>query len=119
MGWVVDEAVIRLRGELGQYRRHEWRDLLHDCNLSWSFETLPESFDAVLLMRFRHVMFRNGLSDDAIAKAAFHEVGHTLLHAGSRDFWKNALPGLQGGISVDKWERQAEAFVEAFPVWEE
>lgn len=114
MGWMVEDVVSRLRADIGPYRRREWRQFLKAIGLRYTFDYLPEEYDAILFNG--KVIFRNGLSEEEIIDAAFHEGGHHMTVVGDVRWWRSRP---QGYITVAKFERQANEFAALFPIWEE
>lgn len=114
MGIVIENVIRRTRAEIGVFRRREWREFLHAIGLPYTFAYLPDACDAVL--HNGRVIFRNGLSEDEIISAAYHEGGHHLTVAGDVRFWRSRLGGMQGYVTVAKFEQRANEFAELFPV---
>lgn len=114
MGWVIRDAVIRLRGELGIYYWYQWRVCLRDigCKLVWT----PESDPSRGSINCRTIYIRRGMSKEETAEVAWHEISHRLLHAGTTRFW-SSRPG--GHLVVQRFEIQATEFANTFPIWPE
>ncbi len=114
MAWIVEDVVTRLRADIGPYRRREWRQFLAAIGLRYDFDYLPERCNAVLCDG--EIIFRNGISEDELIDAAFHEGGHHVTVAGDVRWWRSRP---QGELTVARFERQANEFAALFPVWEE
>lgn len=111
MGWIVRDAVIRLRNEYGYYRWNQWRVCIREigCKLQW----LPENSANKGLIAGNVIYIRRGLSPDETAEIAWHECAHYLLHAGTMRFWSSK----PGGFSyLNRLEAQAHEFAYTFPV---
>lgn len=114
MGWVIEDVVRRTRADVGAFRRREWREFLKAIGLSYAFVYLPDDCDAALVNGC--VLFRNGLTESRISYAAYHEGGHHLTVAGDVRFWRSRLGGMQGYVTVAKFEQRANEFAELFPI---
>lgn len=117
MGWIVEDIVRRVRADIGLYRRREWRQFLTAIGLRYDFDELPLRCNAIICDG--EVIFRNGLTEDEIIHAAYHEAGHHLTVAGDVRLWRSRLGGMQGDLTVARFERRADLFAELFPIREE
>lgn len=116
MVWIVEDIVRRVRADIGPYRRREWRQFLAAIGLRYDFDELPPRCNAILCDG--EVIFRNGLNESEISNAAFHEGGHHLTFTGDVRFWQSRLGGMQGDLTVARFERHANEFAARFPVTE-
>lgn len=117
MGWIVDDVVLRIRAAKGKYRAHEWERFLIDCGLRIVIVDLPPNITGMVVDDV--VILQRGMPTVATARRAFHEAGHFFLHEGNGEFWRSRLGGLQGDLTVSRFERQADEFADKFPVWDE
>lgn len=113
MGWVVDGIIARVRQENRIYAASEWDRFCEDHGLTVLFTDLPASLPAFFLGKA--IVIQHGLSRQRTARLVWHEIGHWMCHAGSREFWR-ARP--LGYLILSKMERQANEFAQQFPEWD-
>lgn len=118
MGWIVHDAVNRLRCEVGTYRWDQWKECADTVGVR--IITLDADIAAWLgcdpaALVGRIVLVKDERDPVRIARNVWHEIGHRLLHAGGSDAW---LCKPNGEILVRKFERQAREFADLFPIWD-
>jgi hypothetical protein len=114
MGWVVEDCIQRLRKSLGCFRYDQWPDCAEQLGLTVTFFDLPCHVQAYIIKG--HLIVSTRWHRIVQARAAWHEIGHYLLHAGSFHWW---MTRPQGNLTVTKFEVQANLFAERFPIWSE
>lgn len=114
MVWIANDRAQRAREEFGAFHAHDWRSFLIVIDIDLIETDLPASLPAFVYNDT--IVIRRGLHPLLAAWWAWHEVGHLMLHAGDRRFWR-ARP--QGEITLAKFERQADEFAATFPIWDE
>lgn len=116
--YVVMDVVERLRERFGVIHADQWREFLEACGLTLYMLDLPPSIEAVVVDTA--IILNTALDPRRRSELAFHEVAHYWLHAGNLEtFWRHALSGAQGELTVAKFERQANDFARLFPVWDD
>lgn len=114
MGWIVRDAVVRYREEIGTFRGHEWRRCAERVGLEVVVIDLGPLTPAAIV--HGTLFISSKLPPRLRALWAYHEIGHHLLHVGNYRFWQS-LPG--GESLTKKYERQAWQFAFLFPRWQE
>lgn len=114
MSWIVRDAVVRYRHEHGVYRWHQWRVCARDIGLKLAWLPFEDINDGLLLSNTLYL--RRGMDRIQTARVAWHEIAHTLLHAGTTHFWFSRPGGI---IYVQRLESQADMFAARFPIWDD
>ena len=114
MSFVVEGVVLRARARYGLVRASGWQVFADYLRLKVFIAPLPAGFDAII--HDDTILIRHGISATEAAYAVWHEIGHSMLHAGDWRWW---LTRPQGYITVARFERQADEFAATFPIWDE
>lgn len=107
------DVVERLWTLYGRPKGHDWEAFLAMCGVPVKYRNLPE-WSAPGVVVGKTIFLHRELPKAEMARTAFHEVAHILLHDGDVRWWMSRP---QGHITVAKFERQAEEFAELFPDW--
>lgn len=113
MGYVVRDIVDGLWESYGRPDGNDWEQFLAWCGAKVVVTDLPDAS----VPGFVHgstIFLHRHLSIEEIARTAYHEVAHFLIHDGDVRWWRTRP---QGHITVAKFERQAEEFARTFPDW--
>lgn len=116
MGVATDAAVAAARRALGRdYHWLDWELCAADLGLT-VVERLDLMAPAYLLGRL--IVIRADLPPHVRAWYAWEEIAHHLTVAGNREHWRRALPGLQGELTLARFERLARDVRAVLPAWD-
>ena len=117
MGVVTDSVIDRMAAFAGKrFHWTEWRECAATLELV-VIEGRHLHRPAYIIERF--LVFRAGLSERKTAELAWEEIGHHLTCAGNRAFWATSLPGMQGELTLARFERRAKDIAEQLPRWDD
>lgn len=112
-GWIVMDAIVRTREKYGTFRADQYPLFctLVAVTIRW------ERPDAGIAADLCDGVLRidPNLPEREQAFAAWHELGHVVLHEGDR---RDLEGTFDGEAAIRKYERQSDEFARAFPSWD-